>query len=253
MGKIIPFIILISIVWQVISSILEAAAKKKEAERLEELSSRSKTSGGFSPPKQVSISNPAEQFSPTAARGPSQTRAEALAARRKAQLAELRQRRGGSAGQSQTSVRVGGAQATPPTSSLRPQSPPAPTPAIHSVKAGNDAWRQELQDRKRKKTASKRRHLQEVEEASGQRAREQAARVAKLAEERKIFLELSEKEPSVRTRSEAVDDAYHVGTSRQRSSLTSLVNRLKDRDTLREMIIIKELLDVPVSMRQDSF
>ena len=91
MNKLILIFVLLSIVWRVITSLIETATKKREIERQQELTQRRQDGreGVASAPTTMSV----EQSSTLAPGGAKPSRAQELAARRKAQLEELRRRR----------------------------------------------------------------------------------------------------------------------------------------------------------------
>jgi len=253
MSKIITMIILVSVAWQVINSIIENAAKRKEQQRVRELAHRRRGTSG--PVTSAGITAQAPEYArvsapPTAAPASPrmQTRAEELAARRQAQLEELRKRRTGQARPTAPAqvriapqVPVTGSQGIPTMQGRRGQ-------AIVSRQADPDSIRRVQEAERLRQLQQQRRRQQEMLEAQQAEAREEAMADARRRAERAAAQRRIEAARAAARESRAVPSVI-PGLIDMRITAGDLQAMLRDRRTIRELFVLKELLDPPLAAR----
>lgn len=219
-------IFLLFIVWQVVSAIINQINANKQQQRSEELArQRRQTTGGAST---------AEESKPS-------RRVDDLAARRKAQLEELRQRREAESGQNRSTVqtRVGGTSGgMSPTIKSAPTSPQTESP---KRRREQDPW-QARQD------AIKRQRNEELTRKAEQ------ARASQIgAAQQRAYREQAAAEADARRRArQAEQKSIEAGETPPAVEGDSIRRMMHRRATLREMFVMKELLDQPVSLRESS-
>jgi hypothetical protein len=251
MNKLISLIFFSIVVWQIVSSIIQAT-NKKQGQMKSKYASR----------QQAAQRGPGG--APTGQPGRTRTQAQTLADRRRAQLEELRARRAGKAqGGGPTEVRL-----SSPRPKARPQ-PPAPVAKprreIEALGAGLKKLRAAQEAEARKKTADRRTH-----DAAGQRqATREDARNAKARQEqlrkkqqakrdaakpaaggpRRVVPEFEKAEIAAR---DVHEDAYALDLEARHRARTvgPLVAKLNDRSTLRQLFILKELIEPPLALRR---
>lgn len=248
MNKIVIIIILISVVWQVVNSLIEAASKKREIERKFELTERKKDGREVFAESQTP--NPVGQATAHAPGSPLQTRAQDLVTRRKAQLEELRKRR---AQGMQSSGTVQAKLGSPAGSGTIPARAATRSRGKGITVTATDLgeWRREQEMHKRKAEQK----LQREELARARAEDENIRRKTQKALQRQ--LQQQEEQRAKATPSKVHDttgieahSAYALVTS-EKPSLVAIRGRMMDRQTLRELFIMKELIDPPVSMRSE--
>ncbi len=243
MNKLIIIFVLLSVAWRVVNSLIEAATKKREMERQYELTQRRQDGreGVASAPTTMSV----EQSSTLAPGGAKPSRAQELAARRKAQLEELRKRRAQgapSAGRVQTKLGSTARSGVSPAST----SPRSTGQSIAVTSTNIDQWRREQAAMKRKAEQQ----LQRTELARARQEDEEIRRKAQKELQRK--LQKQEERKKKKARRDGPDLAGRTPLSKATSGKTALSDirrRMMDRQTLRDLFIMKELLDPPVAMR----
>ena len=232
-----------------------ADQKKKQLEAIE----RQKAAAAGAPLARPAPSRPGEV---TTAGGP----AADLAARRKAQLEELRQRRAGkSKTASKTTVSSAPtmpAPATRPGPVIGPDLGRDPSPG-HAHTVGDDARltaarqkeeaaRQAMEQQAARETARHERQRQAAEAARAAREKQRADALRTIVESttRRSRTEESRKSGSVRRMPSAAaapaDAGAGVGVGRR------VRQSIQDRQRLRELIVLREILDAPISLRTPS-
>lgn len=245
MNKLILIFVLLSIVWRVITSLIEAATKKREMERQHELAQRRQDG------REVVASAPTtkliEQSSTLAPGASKPSRAQELAARRKAQLEELRKRRAQgapSAGRVQTKLgSTTGSGITQVTASPR-----STRQSITVTSTNIKEWRRE-------QAAMKRQAEQQQERTELARARQEDEEIRrKTQKDLQRKLQQQEERKKEKARRDSLDltgtTPYSKATS-GKTALSDIRRRMMDRQTLRDLFIMKELLDPPVAMRSE--
>ncbi len=222
-------IIVIAAAWWIIQMIVQAAAKKQEQQRLKELAEQRRKAAqqGGTPTTQraTSLSQTSQQ---TASRSTSR---EELAARRQAQLEELRRRRAAQTQRSATNVRTGSGKP-----SL--QSPPTTRKQITTLSP--QLTKTKPVPNRARQTPSR----QPTPEASALAAA-QVLRTAMQAYEqptRSSRKKLDDESKRLRRAAESLPAPTLPPTSTLRA-------KLHNRQALRELIVLKELLDKPLAMR----
>jgi colicin import membrane protein len=253
MSKIITMVILVSVIWQVVSSIIENAAKRKEQQRIRELAQRRRgapetavSAGDAAPRPELARASAPPTAAPSSPR--MQTRAEELAARRQAQLEELRKRRSGQ-GRPTAPTQVRIAPQTPtsasqgiPTMQGRRGQPIVSRPADPaSIRRAQEAERlRQLQVQRRRQ--------QELLAAGQAEAREKTLADARRQAERAAALKRA---AAARRAAAAPRGAGGVLLTPIDGRITSgrLQSLLRDRRSIRELFVLKELLDPPLATR----
>lgn len=174
---------------------------------------------------------------PQASRSPSARPADDLAARRKAQLDELRRRRG------QTGAPARPIAPTPSGPTLgspapAPSRPPMPMPRQAPLDAGRLAKAEAERRRQAETKAARERALQQALSAAGHMERQQA-RAAEAAAASAAQL------GGAPQGSQSANAARKIAAVRNVASGAAL----KDRNMLRQALILRELLDPPISIR----
>jgi hypothetical protein len=257
-GRISVIIFLIVVIVQVIAGLAQSGAKKREKERMRGLAEqrrRELASRGSSPPTvRATVGHPQGQGRPVFSATPApptpvrRQEVSALEARRQAQLEELRRRRASRTGASvptTTTARVSTVATVPP---VRP--PSRPTPPRGPVAPPPTPIRTVRADR---------RSVLEAED----RATRERARDVKIQQQHRaeggIKKPAPAKRPGVRAprpgapsarESVIPSGATRVKAARQALHAESLRGQIKDRSTLRDLFILKELLEPPVAMRR---
>ena len=245
-----PFLlILIAGAWQIISLIIQSAEKRKKQEREMELANKRRQVGQAYQTQQMSSSGPVNQ--PPGNTGQLRSRAEELAARRQAQLEELRRRRAGksSSSQPQTQIRLGGPASTPVSQS--PMVLPARQPSqIRSRQADLESIHRQQEMERRQKVEQERINKQQVKAADEAEARRDAIEESRVRADRDRFHRKVESGLGNPLQDLNSDDIH----SRQKLKLKAVnrlavKGRLRDPETLRELFVLKELLDPPLGLR----
>lgn len=255
MGKLFSILVMVMIVWQVINGIIESAAKRKEQERLRQLSKRRATGAEGGPPRQTGGPQQARMRSESAAPASQRTRsrAEELAARRQAQLEELRKRRAGqgrapkSATAGRTQVRIGqpgGPASGRPGSIGSPQQRPG---ELIGQGADFEAQRRAREAERRRREQLEARRREEARAAEQAEARRKALAEARAKASREAFHRRAEAGVvQLRGKPSVARPERGAGAPVQPSAVK---RRLKDRAMLRELFVMKELIDPPVALR----
>lgn len=237
-GRLISLFVLITIVYQVITLIINQANAKKERERARELS---RQKGGQARPTERDRQSDASsaQTRESAASAPGrQSRLDDLAARRQQQLEELRRRaRGASSG---AQVRTGtGAPRQGRTPTLGPGSTPRQS---SQAGPGNVAARIE-QDAAARRERKKREYDRQVRAQQARQREQEEALTVQRASDQRAALAASAAAQRVQDEEAARQLAAPDAT------LSSLTRALRDRRSLRQAIILNELLNPPLSLR----
>lgn len=279
MGSYIGYLVVAAVIWQIIGALLEKSAAKRHKLRQQQarLEEQRRASGGAN----MSTPQPTDRSSmetvatsqPTARRGGATTRAaDDLAARQRAQLEELRRRR-------QQKSSAGPKNVPPvrnaPASSPRPESPydqttrsgaaarsaPTPSPVPHGGIGGATAPRTggtgpvgaNSPERIRQERMEHARRIEELRWKQEQNIRlEEQQRLAAEAAQR-----LRQRKATDEQRKALAAKAAKHAASTEMASIGSLatteglVAALQDPETLRRLFILKEILDPPISMRQN--
>jgi hypothetical protein len=240
MGKTYWIVIIVIILWQVIASAVQNAAKKQQqrqmAEEAQQRRSRAATQTGSGPRLATSTRAPTRPGGAPVGL-PTQTRKDDLAARRQAQLEELRRRRSQGASPAPT-IR------TAPTTMGQPGTQPVPVPTRQpDIVAGpTRTQRTELAKARAAEERTRRRRETRKQRKSAQTQRAAAVEPVAVPAEAP-----APRRPRVETPVEP--DAYETQRSRTSERAAALVARLGDRDTLRDLFVLKEILDQPVALR----
>lgn len=223
------------VVWQVLTAILNQINANKQQQRAEELAKQRREAAGT-----------------TTAEGDGaggKSRIDDLAARRKAQLEELRRRReAGRSAQPTTQARVGG----PATGTAGSTGVAAPTAsrdrAIRIEPVGRerkpDPWQARKQEAQRRERDAKREQAQRPQVRAAQQSQQQqlAARERMAQQQRAAMQAAAQAEKAAATEAASIPATSIAHAIRRRFS---------DPQQLREAFILKELLDPPVSIRSD--
>ena len=251
MGKYTWIVVIVILLWQVIGGAVSNASKKQQRERMADAAEERRrqlggkgagtpparsAGGGEAPPRAVGASPGGQTLS---------ARMEDLAARRKAQLDELRRRRAAAKGTSVSTAQV--RPSTPRPTAVARARPAAAVPApvrdraireiktgARGVRAAEEARKRELQakfDREHAAQAAAERREQEADK------RRRAEKDARRARQAAAGLDTGAVTVATRERRER---------TRHRGHLQAL---LADRVTLRNLFIMKELLDPPIALR----
>lgn len=246
--KIGTILFLLYLAWHIISGIIAQSEKKKKQESQIELSSKRKAIGDSYQPTQIETLPTRSQ--PNPALGPTLSRAEELAARRQAQLEELRLRRAGrsTTPRGQAQVRAGTPPAAPVTGFQAPTTI-RPSKAIKRHQADLDSIHLQQEKQRQQKVELERKKLEQNRAAQEAEGRRRVAKEAHMQAEREKFHRKAEagfQKPLGQRKSIATNaiGKESGGVTRKRISA-----RLRSRATLRELFILKELLDPPVALR----
>lgn len=241
-------IFLLYVAWHIISGLIAQAEKKKKQESQIELTSKRKAIGDSYQPTQIESLSPRQQLNPGSSRPRSRT--EELAARRQAQLEELRLRRAGRSTRSrgQTQIRVG----TPPSAPVTGIQAPSTVRSSKTIKLRKADLKsihrqQELQ--KQQNAELERQKLEQTRAASVAEGHRQAAKEAHMRAERESFHHKAEEELLKPLGQRASVSAYDIRTKSEGVSRNQIKARLSRRATLRELFLLKELIDPPVALR----
>lgn len=262
--------ILLVVGWWAVQAIVSAAAKKKEIERQRELAERRRQMehGGASQ-SQPSLSPASQSTQPTHRSQQGPTTRDDLAARRQAQLEELRRRRmqqsrGGSSGS--TAVRTPTpaqnptmhAPQTPPTSMGRGQMPvsfPRTTNVPQKPKKQKPA-----KQPARGKTQTARDRLKEIERERARREFHESSHKAVHKELRGLrdvpdVIQAGGIRPvssDLGAPVGAVSPAARLSRTKQAPvDVNAMKQRFTSRSALRELFVMKELLDPPMALRDN--
>lgn len=247
-GKFLIIFVLIPVIWRIINRLIEVAAKKKEVERQLELAQRGQDGreAVTAAPTTISV----EQASTLTLGSTKPSRAQELAARRKAQLEELRKRRAqgtASAGRVQTKLGSTTGSGTSPVSA----SPRSRGKGITVTATDLDEWRREQAAMKRKAEQQKQREellrARAEDEEIRRKAQQDLQRQLQQQEERK---KTTTRRDSHEMAGIAARSAFSKATS-GKIAHSDIRRRMMDRQTLRDLFIMKELIDPPVSMRTE--
>jgi len=241
-------IVVLIVVVQVIAGLVQQATKKQQQERARELAEqrRRQSGGGEGGRGGGSPTRPVGRVQvQTGTAEPS--RLETLAARRKAQLEELRRRR-------TAQVRAGASQVKTGRAAVPAAAPAAKSTAMPRVKTiatlkadhGAIRAREAAEARRRQETGQRARQAEE--ESARRKQLERQRRAADRAKRKR------KQEAAVQAAARAKVEAVDVyGVSEERGGRADRLRQvLSNRRTLRELFIIKELLDAPISLRSAS-
>lgn len=259
-SALITIIVLIAVVWQIISVIVAHAQQQKQRQaEAQARRQRAAGGGGGAAKSQNAGASPL-----SGEKQPERSKLDELAARRQQQLEELRQRhatgrQAAPAGaqsrsdspstksqwESSTQLRTGQTSVELPTD-VDPRSAPTTKPSRRSSPGRSQ---QKLQEQQR----TARRQQEEMQRQQRERRQQQQARPDRRIEPQVDPQAIGEVSPAPST---AVRDAYMlVAPSPPDQPVHSerVHQLLHNRATLREMIVMKEVLDVPVSLREPRF
>ncbi|HRP62774.1 MAG TPA: hypothetical protein PK400_05735 [Phycisphaerales bacterium] len=243
MPRIGTIIFLLWIAWMVVSAIINLKAEKKKQEREAELAKmrRAQIAGGQG-------DSPSNASAGTSEGG---TRLDDVIARRKAQLEELRAqrtaRKGSQPVSSEARLPPGQQQIlipgkTPPTIGRTPQQTPTRSGGLFGTASPQDrgpARAQQAEATRARQEAQRR-----AREAQEQRKRAEEARVAA---EQRTKLARQQAEAAARRSEEKAAAVERISAPRKQT--TSFRAMLSSPRSLRQAILLKELLDKPVSLR----
>ena len=231
MGQWLGLILFIAfILWQVVAQVAQYSAKKQQQERMREAAAQRRRQRPGEPPQPPPVRGGGQAASPQ-----SRARIEDLAARRKAQLEELRRRRAQKGAAPQ--VRIGsqaGAPSRIKTVPVRARSsaPPRDRSDLRSLRAAEEA-----EKRRRQIEAEQQRQMGEA------RARQEEAEQRRKDAERRARRERARRKRKTVALTD-VGDAYSL--RRSGSGRKGRVNALlRHRTTLRDLLLLKEVLDPP--------
>ena len=233
MGKIPLFIFIIFIVSQIIRAIMQAKDRLQK-----DKASATGTTPSQATSRATATSPQARPSAPATASATS--RAEQLAMRRKAQLEELRRRRagGGASSPSPATVVRAGSSPVAPAASGRSM-PPSGSIALAPTR---------LQPDRSRAIAARQRKLEHQQAHAKQEARARQ-REALEQKQARALAQAREREAALRREPDAADP--HLRRTSKTSSLARATRaRLRNRTTLRELIVLRELLDPPLAMRK---
>lgn len=221
-------IVVLLLAWQVIGAIIEQAAKKKQAERLKAQAQRQQDTArsGEMPPPPAQPSRPGGMTA--------QQRIEAIAERRKKQLEELQRRRQArKAGPAGLDVST---QSAPTPTTVR-----SPVSSIPNLDVGIAPGGRERMGPQGTTDQTQQAKAPDTTRAPRQRraSRPEPVPVPKQPTAPKI------KDPRSRVKVAAERDVEHA----EASKAAVFRERLGSPESLRQVMILKELLDPPVSLR----
>jgi hypothetical protein len=243
MGRHLGLIIfLLFVVWQIISAVINSVNANKQQQRAQDLAKQRRGEADASGD---------EQTTP-------QSRLDDLAARRKAQLEELRRRR--ETGGTETTMVAGPTAApqqridptlrtaspgrssnpSPGSSSSSSQRPTQPPPTRTTRRAQSDPWRDRKDAMQREQDAKKARQAQQKTKLEKQRQAQQATASA----QQEAAVVQRQRVRADRAARDAAEEAALLVPE-----VDSIRSKVHDTNALREMFIIKELLDRPLSLR----
>ncbi len=272
-------LLLVSAAWQIIGSIAEKQAKKKQQEELArkrmEASARQRAGGG---PDATGPAGETRVGVPSGARPgatDARSRAEEIAARRKAQIEELRRRAAerarpggraadagadrGAAGRSP--ARMADASRTSRSRTHAPPGRPESTPAGGGTSARASSsrsapptqrsgmaldWEQMSRQRDQKRAQGREQFEQNTAREEAESRRRRSATDARRAKEKADAIARRDARLAVR----AASGTRIGGAASLRG--TRLREIARNRESLRDLIALKEILDPPVSMRDSS-
>jgi hypothetical protein len=246
---------------QVVAAIAQKGAKEKQKQRMREVAEQRR--------REVAARQGARPAPPDSGRAVMEATPESarpggrqdLAARRKAQLEELRRRRAGR-GPSPTRASVGKApgQAAPqrPARMTPKPTPTPPKPEIRTVRADLRGVR-EAEERARRE-----RHPEQARQPRPARKARQGRQVRRQRQAAPTPPPIPEPQPTrrrgavpssgahgtVRPTSEGEIGRGREATQRRAHHVAALRSQLQDRAVLRDLFLLKEMLDPPVSMRE---
>lgn len=223
---------LIYAVWHIVSFALAQKAKKDEQEAARTAAARRSQAQAGAPPTRGAVSQASARQPQAPVMGATPQPSTGLADKRRQQLEQLRQRR---------AQRTGGAAPTRTAQPARPVTPPRQRQAPTAIGIGREGL-QESVDKAQQARDQDRLRRQQLASA--------ASRQAQVDEARKSM----EQQETTRAADLAARQADLALANRQRvelsgSSRHQLGQLLSNRRTLRELIVLKEVLDKPVSMR----
>jgi hypothetical protein len=262
-GGIVSIAILIIVVWQIVSAIISHAQEQKR--RQAEAEARRARAGGGSGPTSTKLSPGQLQQGSSTAGGPvvgtPQSKLDELAARRQQQLEELRRRRESG----RQTAPSGGSTASAParrTSQWEAESqlrtgqqqggPGRPSRTTQAIPSGSS---------RRMSPGEKQRLIHEQQRAARQQQEETRLReVQKLERRRREEAEVpgayAAGEIGVEAARRSERDAYLlavVAAPDQPITSEHIQQNLHHRAALRQLIVMKEILDPPVSMREPRY
>jgi hypothetical protein len=256
-------LLLVSAIWQVVGSMAEKKAKQKQQEELARRRAEAQSRGGSpaSSPPDVRVQSPGGMTVPTSAR----SRAEEIAARRKAQIEELRrraaERSGGGGGSRQTADASIPTVGRPDRSSSAAAAGRAKIASTGRTSAPVNQSRrpeiardfEELTRRRESERAAKAIDVQRNDERDAMERRrrevEGKARQAKAARD-----EAALQRDAARARTMASTGGLlgstmagtGVGTGSSANRLRALAG---NRQAMRDAILLREIIDAPVALR----
>ena len=269
-------IILILIVWQIVSAVLQSREEKKRKEKLRERSQQRRAGES---------TGSASQGAPaaTTASAGSQSPREQLAARRKAQLEELRSRRaersqGQVGGADDSNVRRSlqadlGTFTAPGSTAQSPEIVPFnANPFEQQTQSGERAGSQQRQMRRqqtaqRRQTTGAQQRGQQITQRAQQQAQQPDVSTTPYARRRTTQQQAVEQSAAAPVRAKRLGragrpitetavgtglprDAYRIGQE-ENPRLTKVREQLMNPATLREIFLMKEILERPVGVRSN--
>jgi hypothetical protein len=255
--------IIIAIVWAIIQAVATARAKKQREERLRQQAQMRQTAAESMSTSATTTGQPASMVRPPVSQSQvpvaASSRLDELAARRKAQLDQLRRRqqqqqRGGpGAGR----VQVGAAAPTRPMASQKPRTVASARPEPHRIEemqASREGVQADRDQARKRREAEHDAQVQAVRETAAREdaearavasRRKAAAKARSVAEKAEADLALAGAQAGTRLSAERVRDAV----ARHPASADRFRQLLRNPASVREVMILREVLDSPVSSR----
>ena len=218
----------IYVIYHVITNLMQEAAKKQ---------------GGMDPQRRTPPAAGTDQAPIQPQAGPAairEARIDDLSARRRSQLDQLRARRESRRAIQPAELRVGGPAAGPRTT--RPALPPGLPPTSPRTIPPVHPRREELRADQRAERLERAERLQRVERGLAAAKRKRLG-----VEPPKLDIEPI-REPTGRI-AQASRAAYAIGPRRRGGRAGRLLSQLHDPASLRDLFVLKEVLDLPVAMR----
>jgi hypothetical protein len=235
-------IIVVVVLWQIAYGLIQKAAEKRQQERMRELSAPQRRRQSSPPTGARTPATPPRQ--PSSRR--SAVRLEDLAARRKAQLEELRRRRA-SRPRAGPAPRAAGGVQTPAAPLGQPKAK-----TVQALKAGHRELREAERAEERRRAEQLRREREAIRARERREMEEERRRAAERERRRR-----QEAAKNARQATRAVpmtmlpiDEQEGYGLQREGDARAGrLVEALSSRSTLRDLFILKELIDPPLALR----
>lgn len=246
-------VVLLVVAAQVIPAILQAIAKKRAEERARQLTTARQAQQlpeeFTSPPSAQSPGRTADPF----ARRTGTSTADDIATRRKAQLEQLRNRRDARRSDATVQVRTGSIGAPTPAPGI-PKGRGGPQGEQSRMnKSAATALRTTEMQRRPAPVAPAQRQDPAQESAISRQRQAQAAttRQAAVEGERQRKKSDDSKQALRDAGPLRLDDADVLAATQRRARSVGLARRLRQPAAMRQAFVLKELLDLPVSMREN--